>query len=110
MISKTAKRAAVNAARGYIPHSGIVSAGAKIMAQRQREEKKKSGSRKKRWVRLTEISRGSGEPVLCQGVGVKRAAKKLFDYEETGLNPKEIMGLIAREEALTEKLKKMQDW
>lgn len=31
-IPKAAMRATNNAMRGYIPHSGIVSAGAKIMA------------------------------------------------------------------------------
>lgn len=110
MVSKTAMRAANNAVRGDIPHSGIVSAGAKIMAQRQQAGKKAGGSRKKRRARLTEISCGSGKPVLCQGVGVSRAAKKLFAYEETGLNPEEIMVLIAREKALTERVKKMEEW
>ena len=53
---------------------------------------------------------GSGKPVLRQNVGVVRAAKKLFEYEETGLAPYEVRALIEREKALTEKVKKMQDW
>ena len=53
---------------------------------------------------------GSGKPVLKQNVGVVRAAKKLFEYEETGLSPYEVRALIEREKALTEKVKKMQDW
>ncbi len=53
---------------------------------------------------------GSGKPVLKQNVGVVQAAKKLFEYEETGLAPYEIRALIEREKALTEKVKKMQDW
>jgi len=39
-IPKAAMRATNNAIRGYIPHSGVVSAGAKIMARQQSKEKK----------------------------------------------------------------------
>ncbi len=108
-IPKAAMRAANNAMRGYIPHSGVVSAGAKIMARQQSKEKKQ-GSKKKKRVRLTEVSKGSGKPVLCQNVTVNQAAKKLYDYEETGLAPYEVRILIEREKALTEQVKKMQDW
>jgi len=34
----------------------------------------------------------------------------LYDYEETGLAPYEVRVLIERERALTEQVKKMQDW
>ena len=98
------------AMRGYIPHSGIVSAGAKIVAGKQSKEKKQGSSKKKKRVRLTEISGGSGKPVLYQNVNVNQAAKKLYDYEETGLAPYEVRILIEREKALTEQVKKMQDW
>lgn len=108
-IPKAAMRAANNAMRGYIPHSGVVSAGAKIMARQQSKEKKQGGKKKKR-VRLTEVSKGSGKPVLCQNVTVNQAAKKLYDYEETGLAPYEVRILMEREKALTEQVKKMQDW
>lgn len=109
-IQKTAMRAADNAMRGYIPHSGVVSAGAKIMTRQQSKEKKQGNRKKKKRVRLTEISRGSGKPVLSQNVTVNQAAKKLFDYEETGLAPYEVRVLMEREKALTEQVKKMQDW
>ena len=59
-IPKAAMRAANNAMRGYIPNSGIISAGAKIMAGQQSKEKKQGSSKKKKRVRLTEVSRGSG--------------------------------------------------
>lgn len=96
------------AMKGIVPYYGAMKAGMKHI------EKKKgqTGGRGKKpcRVRLTEISRGSGKAVLCQGVGVSRAAKKLFDYEETGLSPAEILNLIERERNLTERIKKMQDW
>ena len=109
-IQKAAVRASNNVMRGYIPHNAIVSQGAKIAARQQAQEKPQRGRRGRKRERLTEISTGSGKPVLKQNVGVVRAAKKLFEYEETGLSPYEIRALIEREKNLTEKVKKMQDW
>ena len=109
-IQKAAVRASNNAMRGYIPHNAIVSQGAKIAARQQAQEKPQRGKKGRKRERLTEISTGSGKPVLKQNVGVVRAAKKLFEYEETGLSPYEIRALIEREKNLTEKVKKMQDW
>ena len=74
------------------------------------QEKPQRGKKGRKRERLTEISTGSGKPVLRQNVGVVRAAKKLFEYEETGLAPYEVRALIEREKALTETVKKMQDW
>lgn len=84
-IPKAAMRAANNAVRGYIPYSGIVSAGAKIMAGQQSKEKKQGSSKKKKRVRLTEVSRGSGKPVLCQNVNVNQAAKNCMTTRKRGL-------------------------
>ena len=109
-IPKAAMRASNNAIRGYIQNSTIVSQGAKIAARQQAQKKPQRGRKGKKRERLTEISTGSGKPVLRQNVGVVRAAKKLFDYEETGLSPYEVIQLIERERNLTEKVKKMQDW
>jgi len=109
-IPKAAMRASNNAIRGYIPHNAIVSQGATIIARQQAQEKPQRGRKGRKRERLTEISTGSGKPVLKQNIGVVRAAKKLFDYEETGLSPYEVMQLIEREKNLTEKVKKMQDW
>lgn len=92
--------------KGVVPCYGAMKAGMKHIEK----QKGQACSRKKGRVRLTEISRGSGKAVLRQGVGVSRAAKKLFDYEETGLSPTEILNLIERERNLTERIKKMQDW
>lgn len=88
-----------------VPCYGAIKAGMKYAG------KQAEGSRKKKKrQRLTEISRGSGKPVLCQKVTVTQAARKLFDYEETGLTAYEIHMLIERERALTEQVKKMQSW
>lgn len=95
------------AMKDIVPHYGAVKAGMKYI---EKQAGKGGKGKKARRVRLTEISRGSGKAVLCQGVGVSRAAKKLFDYEETGLTPAEILNLIERERNLTAQIKKMQDW
>ena len=82
----------------------------KRLCKAGRQNKPQRGKKGRKRERLTEISTGSGKPVLRQNVGVVRAAKKLFEYEETGLAPYEVRALIEREKALTEKVKKMQDW
>lgn len=107
-IPKTAMRATNNAMRGYIPHNGIVSAGSKLIAKNQSGSR--SEGKKKRRTRLTEISRGSGKAIISDGVKINQAIKKLHDYEETGLSPREVHNLIEREKRLTEQVLRMQDW
>nr|WP_302226457.1 hypothetical protein [uncultured Marvinbryantia sp.] len=109
-IPKAAMRATNNAMRGFIPHSSIVSSGAKIVAGQQAKKGRKGSEKKKKRVRLTEISQGSGKPVLRQNVNVNQAAKKLWDYEKTGLSPNEIIILIERERNLTEQVKRYQEY
>lgn len=107
-IPKAAMRAANNAMRGYIPHSGIVSTGAKLVAKNQSGSRSKG--KKKRRTRLTEISQGSGKAIISDGVTVNQAVKKLYEYENTGLSPLEVKNLIERERNLSAKVLKMQDW
>lgn len=99
-------RAADNVLKGVVPCYGAIKTGMKLAQQNQ----PKGRGKKKHSTRLTEISRGSGKPVLCQGVNINQAARKLFDYEETGLTPYEVRILIERERNLTEQVKKMQEW
>lgn len=91
--------------KSVIPCYGAVKTG-----MEQVQKQKHGSSKKKNRGRLTEVSRGSVKPVLCQNVTVNQAAKKLYDYEETGLAPYEVRVLMEREKALTEQVKKMQDW
>jgi len=109
-VQKAAIRATNNAVNGYIPYSGIVSAGAKIMARQQEKPKKGTGRKRKTRQRLTEISRGTGKAILKPDARMNQALKKLWDYEETGLSPKEVWGLIEQEKNLTEQVKRQQDW
>lgn len=100
-------RAVNNVMKGVVPCYGVVKAGMKMVQSQQ----KKNGSRKKsKRYRLTEISQGSGKPVLRSGVNVNNAAKKLFDYEETGLSAYEIVALIERERNLVKRIEKFEGW
>lgn len=107
MIPKAAMRATNNAMRGYIPHNGIVSAGARIVAGQQPKQKQGTG-RKKRTV-LTEINH-NGKTVLKGKTTVAAAVKKLHDYEETGLSPYEVRSLIERAGNLEKRVKKLEGW
>lgn len=104
-IPKAAMRATTNAMRGFIPHSGIVSSGAKIVAQQSKKQDKKKPKR----VTLTEINH-NGKAVLKGKTTVTAAIKKLHDYEETGLSPIEVRNLIERAENLTKRVEKLEGW
>lgn len=110
MIPKAAMRATNNAMRGYIPHSGIVSAGAKIVAGQQKQGKKPgTGSGKQKRTTLTEINH-NGKAVLKGKTTVAAAVKKLHDYEETGLLPYEVRNLIERAHNLEKRVEKLEGW
>lgn len=65
---------------------------------------------KKQLRTLTEYSESGSKPILCHGVTVNQAAKKLYEYEQTGLSPREILNLITRAENLEERVKKLESW
>ena len=110
MIPKAAMRVTNNAMRGYIPHSGIVSAGAKIVAGQQKQGKKPgTGSGKQKRTALTEINH-NGKAVLKGKTTVAAAVKKLHDYEETGLLPHEVRNLIERAHNLEKRVEKLEGW
>ncbi len=108
MIPKMAVRATNNAMRGYIPHSGIVYAGAKIMAGQQKK-KLENGSGKPKRAMITEINH-NGKAVLKGKTTVTAAVKRLHDYEETGLSPYEVRNLIERAYNLEKRVKKLEGW
>lgn len=94
---------------GCVPESGIVSRGAKMIERQQSKHRKRAGKQKKP-ERLTDISAGTGKAVLRGKVTVSRSIKRLYDYEETGLTPKQVQILIEREQALTRQIEKLQSW
>lgn len=110
MIPKAAMRATNNAMRGHIPHSNIVSAGAKIVAGQQKQKKQQgTGSGKPKRTQLTEVNH-NGKTVLKGKTTVAAAVKKLHDYEETGFLPYEVRNLIERAHNLEKRVEKLEGW
>lgn len=59
---------------------------------------------------LTEYSQNGQKAVLKPHVTVNQAAKKLHDYEQTGLSPHEVANLVEQVQNLTRRVKKYESW
>lgn len=59
---------------------------------------------------LTEYSQNGQKAVLKPHVTVNQAAKKLYDYEQTGLSPHEVANLAEQVQNLTRRVKKYESW
>ncbi|WP_454962800.1 hypothetical protein [Filifactor alocis] len=56
--------------------------------------------------RLTKVYQNE----LCNGVNIHRAFAKLKEYEDTGMLPHEIFGLLQMIENLQNRIKKLESW
>ena len=59
---------------------------------------------------LTEYSQNGQKAVLKPHVTVNQAAKKLYDYEQTGLSPHEVANPVEQVQNLTRRVKKYESW
>lgn len=59
---------------------------------------------------LTEYSQNGQKAILKPHVTVNQAAKKLYDYEQTGLSPLEVANLVEQVQNLTRRVKKYESW
>lgn len=59
---------------------------------------------------LTEYSQNGQKAVLKPHVTVNQAAKKLYDYEQTGLSAHEVANLVEQVQNLTRRVKKYESW
>lgn len=59
---------------------------------------------------LTEYSQNGQKAVLKPHVTVNQAAKKLYDYEQTGLSPHEVVNLVEQVQNLTRRVEKYESW
>ena len=59
---------------------------------------------------LTEYSQNGQKAILKPHVTVNQAAKKLYDYEQTGLLPHEVANLVEQVQNLTRRVKKYESW
>lgn len=86
-----------------VPHySTMKRAGAFRQPQKSQKQQKTTT--------LTEYSQNGQKAVLKPHVTVNQAAKKLYDYEKTGLSPHEVANLIEQVQNLTNRVKKLEDW
>ena len=59
---------------------------------------------------LTEYSQNGQKAILKPHVTVNQAAKKLYDYEQTGLSPHEVANLVEQVQSLARRVKKYESW
>lgn len=59
---------------------------------------------------LTEYSQNGQKAILKPRVTVNQAAKKLYDYEQTGLSPHEVANIVEQVQNLTRRVKKYESW
>ena len=59
---------------------------------------------------LTEYSQNGQKAILKPHVTVNQAAKKLYDYEQTGLSQHEVANLVEQVQNLTRRVKKYESW
>ena len=86
-----------------VPYYGTMKrAGAFKQPQKPQKRQKRTT--------LTEYSQSGQKAVLKPHVTVNQAAKKLHDYEQTGLSPHEVTNLIEQVQNLTKRVKKLEDW
>ena len=92
--------------KNHVPYYSKMKRGMKMTPKEHKPKKK----RNEKHYTLSEYSQSGSKPVLKERVTVNQAAKKLYDYEATGLSPHEIQILIEREKALTARVKKLEGW
>lgn len=59
---------------------------------------------------LTEYSQNGQKAILKPHVTVNQAAKKLYDYEQSGLSPHEVANLVEQVQYLTRRVEKYESW
>lgn len=59
---------------------------------------------------LTQYSQNRQKAILKPHVTVNQAAKKLYDYEQTGLSPHEVANLVEQVQNLTRRVEKYESW
>lgn len=59
---------------------------------------------------LTEYSQNGQKAILKPHVTVNQAAKKLYDYEQSGLSPHEVANLVEQVQNLTRRVEKYESW
>lgn len=92
--------------KSTVPYYSQMKKGMSVTPKTKKPKKK----RNERHFTLTEYSQSGSKPVMKEHVTVNQVARKLFDYESTGLSPHEVKILIEREKALVARIEKLEGW
>lgn len=85
-----------------VPYYSTMKRAGAFKQQEPRKRQKKTT--------LTEYSQNGQKAILKPHVTVNQAAKKLYDYEQTGLSPQEVANLVEQVQNLTRRVKKYESW
>ena len=95
-----------NILKSNVPYYSTMKRGIKMTPKEHKPRKK----RNEKHYTLTEYSQNGSKPILKEHTTVNQAARKLYEYENTGLSPHEVQILIEREKALTRRVEKLEGW
>lgn len=90
--------------KSSVPYYSQIKRGMAMVQKENRTQKRK------KQITLTEYSQSGRKAILKDKVTVNQAAKKLFDYESTGLSPYEIKILIEREKNLARRVEQLEGY
>lgn len=85
-----------------VPYYSTMKRAGAFKQQEQRKRQKRTT--------LTEYSQNGQKAILKPHVTVNQAAKKLYDYEQTGLSPHEVANLVEQVQNLTRRVEKYESW
>lgn len=95
---------------GYMDHTLKKTVPYYSTMKRARAFKQQEPRKRQKRTTLTEYSQNGQKAVLKPHVTVNQAAKKLYDYEQTGLSPHEVANLVEQVQNLTRRVKKYESW
>lgn len=95
---------------GYMDHTLKKTVPYYSTMKRARAFKQQEPRKRQKRTTLTEYSQNGQKAVLKPHVTVNQAAKKLHDYEQTGLSPHEVANLVEQVQNLTRRVKKYESW
>ena len=95
---------------GYMDHTLKKTVPYYSTMKRAGAGKQQEPRKRQKRTTLTEYSQNGQKAVLKPHVTVNQAAKKLYDYEQTGLSPHEVANLVEQVQNLTRRVKKYESW
>lgn len=95
---------------GYMDHALKKTVPYYSTMKRAGAFKQQEPQKRQKRTTLTEYSQNGQKAILKPHVTVNQAAKKLYDYEQTGLSPHEVVNLVEQVQNLTRRVEKYESW